>query len=106
MPKVHNIGKTRFVQLFRLPADWKGKHVVRGYTQEIEEPFRTSTPLMLRLPFYRVLVLGKWTGSQPDEETALNSAMQGRVLKDEDFEEGWTPPAVKAGEADSWDWDV
>jgi hypothetical protein len=105
MPKVHNIGKQHFVQLFRLPADWKGKFVVRGETQEIEEPFRTSRPFMLRLPFYRVLVLGKWTGSQPDEETALNNAMQGRVLKDEDFEEGWTAPAYQTPEADIWDWD-
>lgn len=106
MPKVHNIGKNHFVQLFRFPAQWGNRVVVRGNTQEIDFPFRTSRPLMLRLPFYRVLVLGKWTGSQPDEETALNSAMQGRVLKDEDFEEGWTPPAVKARETDSYDWDV
>jgi hypothetical protein len=106
MPKVHNIGKNHFVQYFRLPADWKGKFMVRGETQEIEEPFRTSTPLMLRLPFYRVLVLGKWTGYQPDEETALNSAMQGRVLKDEDFQEGWTAPAYKTPNEDIWDWDV
>ena len=105
MPKVHNIGKRRFIQFFRLPADWKGKLVVRGYTQEIQEPFRTSAPLMLRLPFYRVLVLGKWTGSQPDEETALHNAMQGRVLKDEDFQEGWVPAAYKAREESLDDWD-
>lgn len=105
MPKVHNIGKNHFVQFFRFPANWGKKFIVRGETQEIEEPFRTSTPLMLRLPFYRVLVLGKWTGYQPDEETALNNAMHGRVLKDEDFEEGWQAPAYQVAEADIWDWD-
>jgi hypothetical protein len=101
MPKIHNIGKQHFVQLFRLPAKWGFKFVVRGETQEIQAPFRMSKPFMIRLPFYRVLVIGKWSGAQPDEETALSSAIQGRVLKDEDFEEGWTPPAVQVAEESS-----
>jgi hypothetical protein len=105
MPKVHNIGKRHFVQYFRFPAMWGNKLIVRGTTQEIEEPFRTSKPLMLRLPFYRVLVLGKWTGKQPDEETALNNAIQGRVLHDEDFEKGWTAPAHQAAATSLEDWD-
>lgn len=98
MPKVHNIGKHRFTQLIDFPVQWGHKLVVRGWTQEIEEPFRTSEPLIVRLPFHKALVLGKWTGTQSDEETALNAAMQGRVLQDEDFQEGWTPPAYQAGE--------
>ena len=76
---------------------------MRGWTQEIEEPFRTAEPLIVRLPFHKALVFGKWTGAQSDEETALNNAMQGRVLADEDFQEGWTPPAIQAGEEDFWD---
>jgi hypothetical protein len=106
MAKVHNIGKQHFVQFFRLPAKWGWKLAVRGDTQEIEYPFRWSKPLMLRLPFYYTLVIGKWSGQREDEETALNIAIQGRVLKDEDFQEGWTPPAVKAGEASFEFWDV
>jgi hypothetical protein len=105
MPKVHNIGKQHFLQFFRLPANWRGKLVVRGETQEIDEPFRTSKPIMIKLPFYRVLVLGKWSG-QLNEEEALQKAIQGRVLKDEDFQEGWTAPAHQVAEADIWDWDV
>lgn len=105
MPKVHNIGKQHFFQYFRLPAKWGWKLIVKGYTQEIEEPFRESKPTIVRLPFYRVLVIGKWTG-QLNEEEALEKAIQGRVLKDEDFKKGWTAPAYKAGEADIWDWDV
>jgi hypothetical protein len=57
------------------------------------------------MPKHKALVLGKWTGTQPDEETALNNAMQGRVLKDEDFEEGWTPAAYKDGEKSREYWD-
>ena len=93
MPKVHNIGKQHFVQFFRLPAKWGWKMIVRGETQEIQYPFRMSKPFMIRLPFYRVLVIGKWVGQQQDEETALNTAIQGRVLTDDDFseEKGWTP---------------
>ena len=102
MPKTHNIGKQHFVQLFRFPVKWGFKLVVRGYTQEIEHPFRTSTPVMIRLPFYRVLVIGKWTGEQ-EEDTALSSALEMRVLTDEDFQEGWTPPAYEVGEEDSLD---
>lgn len=104
MPKVHNIGRQHFIQYFRLPANWGKKIVVRGDTQEINEPFRTSKPIMIRLPFYRVLVIGKWVG-QLNEEEALNKAIQGRVLKDEDFQNGWTPPAAtkQAREEDIWD---
>jgi hypothetical protein len=98
MPKVHNIGKQHFVQYFRYPAKWGWKLAVRGETQEIEPPFRKSNPIMVRLPFYRVLVLSKWSGVESDEETALNNATKGRVLTDEDFEEGWTPPAYQDSE--------
>jgi hypothetical protein len=103
MPKVHDIGDRRFIQYIDFPVKWGWKLYVKGWTQEIEEPFRTSEPLILRLPFHKALVFGKWTGSQPDEETALNRAMQGRVLQDEDFQEGWQPPAYKATEEDIWD---
>jgi hypothetical protein len=108
MPKVHNIGKQRFIQYIAFPVKWEGKIAVRGWTQEIAFPFRTATPLIVRLPFHKALVLGKWTGQQPDEETALNNAMQGRVLTDEDFEEekGWTPASYKTGEESIDYWNV
>jgi hypothetical protein len=102
MPKVHHIGKQRFTQLIDFPVKWGWKLAVRGWTQEIEEPYRTAAPIIVRLPFHKAVVFGKWTG-QLDEETALNNAMQGRVLSDEDFEEGWQPPAYQATEESSWD---
>jgi hypothetical protein len=106
MPKVHQLGQTRFVQYIDFPVKWGWKVYVRGWTQEIEEPFRTSAPLIIRLPNHKALVLGKWTGTQPDEETALNNAMQGRVLADEDFQEGWVPPAYQARATSIEDWDL
>jgi hypothetical protein len=106
MPKVYNIGSKRFFQFIKFPVNWENKIVVKGWTQEIEEPFRTATPYILKLPFYRALVLGKWTGKQNSEESALNNATQGRILKDEDFQEGWIPPAYETGETDLWDWDA
>lgn len=102
MPKVHNIGANRFTQFIDFPVKWGWKIAVRGWTQEIEEPYRTASPLIVRLPFHKAVVFGKWTG-QLDEEQALNNAMQGRVLTDEDFEEGWQPPAYQAPEESSWD---
>lgn len=103
MPKVHNIGKQHFAQYIDFPVTWGWKLAVRGWTQEIEEPFRTTdNALIVRLPFHKALVFGKWTGYKNEEE-ALERAIQGRVLKDEDFEEGWTAPAYKVAEKDFWD---
>ena len=106
MPKVHNIGKQHFVQYIDFPVQWRHKVAVRGWTQEIVEPFRTTDDaLIIRLPFHKALVFGKWTGYK-DEETALISAVGMRVLADEDFEEGWTAPAYQAGAKSIEDWDV
>jgi hypothetical protein len=101
MPKTHNIGKQHFIQIFRLPVKWGLKVAVIGHTQEIEPPYRTSKPVMIRLPFYRVLVIGKWQG-ELEEDTALTTALEMRVLTDEDFQKGWTPPAYEVGEEDSF----
>lgn len=91
MPKAHNIGPV-FVQVTNFPYAWGNRVVVRGWTQEIEEPFRTSAPFIVRLPKYRALVLGKWTGMQSEEE-ALNAALSRRDVTEDDFTEeaGWTP---------------
>ena len=91
MPKAHNIGPA-FVQLTNFPYKWGKKIAVRGWTQEIEEPFRTANPLIVRLPFYKALVFGKWTGMKSEEE-ALNGALGRRDLTYNDFTEeaGWTP---------------
>jgi hypothetical protein len=106
MPKVHNIGKQYFTQYIEFPVKWGCKVVVRGWTQELEEPFRTATPLIFRLPFHKAIVFGKWTGKQDDEELALNNAIQGRALTNEDFQKGWTPAAYQVGEKSIWDFDA
>ncbi len=92
MPKVHNIGSKYFVQLTNFPFKWGFKVIVRGWTQEIEPPYRTSTPYIVRLPRYKALALGKWEGTRTEEE-ALNLALERRDLTYEDFSEeaGWTP---------------
>lgn len=101
MPKTHKIGKKYFTQYIDFPVKWENKMIVRGWTQEIEPPYRTSTPLIFRLPKYKALVFGKWTG-QLNEQEALEKAVQGRVLADEDFQEGWEPPAYQTPEEDFW----
>lgn len=102
MPKVHNIGTRWFVQFTRFPFEWGKKCVVKGWTQEIEEPFRTSKPYILRLPKYHALVIGEWSG-QKEEEEALNEALQRRDLTYEDFQEekGWVPAPDEGGEESS-----
>lgn len=99
MPKVHNIGQERFFQYIDFPVKWEGKLFVRGWTQEIAEPFRSATPIIVRLPFHKALVFGKWTGMKNEEE-ALTTALEMRILTDEDFSEenGWTPAPDEDGE--------
>lgn len=91
MPKAHDIGPL-FIQVTNFPYKWGFKLAVRGWTQEIEPPYRTSKPFIVRLPFYKALVFGRWTGLE-DEEVALNSALGRRDLTYDDFTEeaGWTP---------------
>ena len=103
MPKAHNIGPL-FVQVTKFPYEWDGKYLVRGWTQEIEEPFRTSTPLIFRLPNYKALVVGRWTGAKSEEE-ALNSALERRDVTYDDFTEkaGWTPAPDSDRETSSID---
>jgi len=92
MPKVHNIGPV-FVQVTKFPYDWGNKVVTRGWTQEIEEPFRTAKPVIVRLPKYKAFVCGLWTGTKTEEE-ALNGALETREVTYDDFTEeaGWTAP--------------
>jgi len=101
MPKIIPLGTKYFAQYIRFPVQWNNKILVRGWTQEIEEPFRTAEPVIFRLPFYRALVLGKWNG-QLTEEAALNRAIERRDLTDDDFSEenGWIPAPDQDPEED------
>jgi hypothetical protein len=92
MPKVHNIGPV-FVQVTNFPYKWDCKFIVRGWTQEIQEPYRTSEPYIVRLPKYKALVFGRWNGMKNEEE-ALNGALERRDVTYDDFTEeaGWTAP--------------
>lgn len=92
MPKAHKIGPKHFVQLTNFPFKWGFKFIVRGWTQEIEPPYRTSTPVIVRLPRYKALVFGAWSGMKNEEE-ALSTALGRREVTYDDFTEeaGWTP---------------
>ena len=92
MPKAHKIGPKHFVQLTNFPFKWGFKFIVRGWTQEIEPPYRTSTPFIVRLPRYKALVFGAWSGMKNEEE-ALSTALGRREVTYDDFtkEAGWTP---------------
>jgi hypothetical protein len=103
MPKVHNIGSKQFVQILNnYAADWGWRVAVRGWTQEIEYPFRTAAPLIVRLPLRKAIVFGRWNGTLSEEE-ALNIAVQRRDLTDDDFQEdkGWVPAPDQDSEEDS-----
>lgn len=100
MAKVHSFGPL-FMQKIDLPVVWGKKILVRGWTQEIEPPFRESKPLIFRLPSYKALVLGIW-GKELTEEEALGKAIQRREVTYDDFQEeaGWTPAPNQDREED------
>jgi hypothetical protein len=102
MPKVHKLGPHAFAQVIYQPLQWGNKIKVKGWTQEIEHPYRFAAPLMVRLPFKYVLVLGKWQGTK-EEEDALNSALLRRDVTYDDFTEeaGWLPPSDEDSEKDT-----
>lgn len=93
MPQIHSLGPL-FVQVLDLPVQWESKVIVRGWTQEIEPPYRTGYPLLVRLPKHKALALGVWSHHQTDEEAALKAAMEVRDVTYDDFtqEAGWTDP--------------
>jgi hypothetical protein len=52
----------------------------KGWTHEIDEPYRKGSCLVFRIPFTKPgFVLGKW-GKAQDEEEALTAAIWGRRL--------------------------
>ena len=89
------------MQKIDLPVVWGKKILVRGWTQEIEPPFRESKPLIFRLPAYKALVFGIW-GKKLTEEEALGKAIQRREVTYDDFQEeaGWTPAPNQDREED------
>lgn len=76
MAKTYDIGPA-FVQFIRLSKDAPIIHTAP--TTEIEDPYRESNSLILRLPFRRGIVLGWWQESGKDEFDALASAIDYKV---------------------------
>jgi hypothetical protein len=92
MPQFLSVGPKHFVQVITQPLEWEGKLLSKGWRQEIEPPYRYSTPTLIRLITNKILVIGKWEGTKLEEE-ALNSAVSRRDLTYDDFQEekGWIP---------------
>jgi len=92
MPKTHKIGPRHFVQVTKFPYQWNKQIITRGWTQETEAPYRTANPLIVRLPRYRALVLGRWTGQTDVGE--VDKLIGLRIVTEDEFteEKGWTPP--------------
>jgi hypothetical protein len=54
--------------------------VEKGWTNEIEEPFRNGSCLVFRLPFTKPALVIGWWGQEQDEDDALTAAIWGRNL--------------------------
>jgi len=54
--------------------------VEKGYSQEIDHPFRKGTSIVVRIPFTtKAIVFGKW-GEIQDEDEALRDAIGARDI--------------------------
>ena len=74
-----NIGKSYVVKI-RYPHRNPLPIFEKGWTHEIDEPFRRGTCVVFRLPFTRTgIAIGVW-GATQDETTALTAAIWGRHL--------------------------
>jgi len=93
-----NIGQHRFIQYTYFPYNWGNKVATRGWTQESEEPYRSATPFILRLPRYKALVFGKWSGVKEQEEVEQLLGLREVTYDDFTEEAGWTPAPEQTGE--------
>ena len=57
-------------------------------SHEVEEPYRWSNSLIVRIPWLRQgFVLGFWRSTERTEEQMLLAALEGRQMSDEEFSE-------------------
>jgi hypothetical protein len=83
VPKVHDIGSKFYVHRMAYPST-KFPLSERGFTQEIDFPYRDGKCLVVRIPLTRQAVcVGVW-GDDRDEEEALTDALRARTLTDEE----------------------
>lgn len=69
-----------YVQKIEYPHRKPLPIVEKGWTHEIDEPFRRGECLVFRMPFVKsAIALGRWVAVQ-DEEEALTAAIWGRHL--------------------------
>jgi hypothetical protein len=75
-----NLIRPLYVQLISYPHRKPLPVVEKGWTHEIEEPYRRGSCLVFRVPFTKPgFVIGKWAESQTEDE-ALTAAIWGREL--------------------------
>lgn len=81
--KTHDLGPL-FVHGIKLRKDSPLVHTFPSH--EMEEPYRRSNTLILRLPRgHRGVAIGWWRRTTRTEEQALLEALQGRKMTDDEF---------------------
>ncbi|WP_157247895.1 hypothetical protein [Nonomuraea typhae] len=77
MFKTYELGKLYF-QFLRMNKI--GPIIELAPTQEVDFPFRVGRCAILRLPLTtRALAIGIWTGTEPDEDSAMLRALQAHM---------------------------
>jgi hypothetical protein len=69
-----------YVQIIKYPHRKTLPIVEKGWTHEIDEPFRKGSCLVFRLPFTKPGFVIGWFGEPQDEIEALTAALWGRDL--------------------------
>lgn len=90
MAQTHDLGPF-FFHTIDLKEDSPRFH--RAQTHEVDEPFRISNSLVLRIFGTYGIVLGRWRETDLDEESALIQAMDSREMAVEPADlEDWRGP--------------
>lgn len=86
MPETHDLGRLYLTHMRYLTR--KGMPLAeRGWSTEVEDPFRRGRCLVLRVPFTKFgIVLGLW-GRAGDEDSRLAEAIGCRLLGPLDLHE-------------------
>lgn len=98
MADTHEIGLRRrfFWQILQVPH--KPALISRGWSTQIEPPFRRAVPVVLRIPFTTfAIAFGYWKDTGWEEEEALLAALAGwgvDLFEDPNDDDEWTTPQM------------
>jgi hypothetical protein len=95
VPLTKEVGRT-FVHTMKYPST-DFPLMERGFSQEIDYPFRKGSSIVVRVPFSTTAVVVGWWGQPQDEDDALHSAIGSRFIDIGEIDVSQEVPAAGSG---------